>query len=208
MQRYRSSVFGLAIGLALAIAACGGDPMGVNSGDHLTDAEIQAVFNAFGDAVGGVNASAHRMAPLDGPQMVDIDVSQDISVSAPCNVGGEISLNGSVVGTVNDETFASDLEMEIGVQFDACGIESEPNTISVDGEIDFYSHIVINEGGFSAEGSQEGGFSFTTSDERSGSCAIKIDFDATYTEGSSVQSSLTGSVCGRSAAEFDAYTGT
>jgi hypothetical protein len=199
---------GMAIGLALTLAACGGDPVGVNSGDELTDTEIQAIFNAFGGAFSSVGASAHASAPLDGMQMAEIDVDQEVNVSAPCNLGGEISLNGSVDGTVDDETFASNLEMEVGVQFDACGVASDQNTLTVDGEIDFYSHVVLNDGSFSADGWQRGGFEFATNDGRSGSCAIDIEFSASYTEGTSAQSSVTGRVCGRSASELEAYTGT
>ena len=109
---------------------------------------------------------------------------------------------------MNDETFASDIEMEVGVQFDACGIPSDQNTLTVDGTVEFYSHVVLNDGSFSVDGTQIGGFSFTSDDGRSGSCAIDIDFSASYTEGSSAQSSVTGTVCGRSANQFEAYTGT
>jgi len=199
---------GLAVGLALTMAACGGDPVGVNSGDELSDTEIQAIFNAFGGALDGVDASASRVAPQDGIQMADIDVNQSVNVSTDCNLGGEISLSGSVEGTVDDETFASNLEMGIGIQFDACIIASEENTVSVDGDIQFDSHIVINEGAFSVDGSQVGGFDFTTNDGRIGSCAIDIDFSASFSEGTSAQSSVTGTVCGRSASQFEAYTGT
>ena len=208
MQRYQKTTIGLAAGLALTLAACGGDPLGVNAGDELTDAEIQAIFNAFSGAVGGIDASAHVAAPVDGIQMADIHVDQDVSVSTQCSLGGEISLDGSVDGTVNDETFASDIEMEVGVQFDACGIPSDQNTLTVDGTVEFYSHVVLNDGSFSVDGTQIGGFSFTSDDGRSGSCAIDIDFSASYTEGSSAQSSVTGTVCGRSANQFEAYTGT
>jgi hypothetical protein len=198
----------LAAGLALTLAACGDDPVGVNSGDELSDAEIQAIFNAFGGAFSDVNAAAHVVAPADGIQMADIHVDHSVDVSTACALGGEIALNGSVNGTVNDETFASDLEMEVGVQFDACGIASDQNTLTVDGNIEFDSHIVLSETEFSASGSQEGGFEFTTNDGRSGSCAIDIDFSASYVEGTSAQSSVTGTVCGRSASQFEAYTGT
>jgi hypothetical protein len=201
-------MFGLAVGLALTLTACGGDPVGVTSGDELTDTEIQAIFNAFGGAIGGMDGSASRVAPQDGIQMAEIKVNRSVSVSTPCNLGGEISLNGSVEGTVDDETFASNLEMGIGVQFDACVIPSEQNTVSVDGEIQVDSRVVLNEGSFSVDGSQVGGFEFTTDDGRIGSCAVDIEFSASSTDGTSAQSSLSGTVCGRSASRFEAYTGT
>lgn len=208
MQTYHKSMSGLAVGLTLTLAACGGDLVGVNSGDELSDTEIQAIFNAFSGALDGVDASASRVAPQDGIQMADIDVNQSVNISTDCNLGGEISLSGSVEGTVDDETFASNLEMGIGIQFDACIIASEENTVSVDGDIQFDSHVVISEGAFSVDGSQVGGFDFTTNDGRIGSCAIDIDFSASLSEGTSAQSSVTGTVCGRSASQFEAYTGT
>jgi hypothetical protein len=198
----------LAVGLALTLVACGDNPVGVNSGDELTDAEIQAIFNAFSGAFSDVNASAHVVAPADGIQMADIQVDHSVNVTAPCALGGEITLDGSVNGTVNDETFASDLVMEVDVLFAACGVASDQNTLTVDGDIEFDSHVVLSETEFSANGSQEGGFEFTTNDGRSGSCAIDIEFSASYTEGTSAQSSVSGRVCGRSASQFEAYTGT
>ena len=208
MQRYQKAMSGLAAGLALTLAACGGDPVGVNSGDELTDAEIQTVFDAFSGAIGGVDASASRVAPQDGIQMAEITVNQSVNVTTGCDLGGEISLSGSVEGTVDDETFASNLEMGIGVQFDACAVASDQNTVTVDGDIQFDSHVVIDEGSFSVDGTQVGGFDFTTNDGRIGSCAIDIDFSASFTEGTSAQSSVSGTVCGRSASQFEAYTGT
>lgn len=208
MRMYHKSMSGLAVGLALTMTACGGDLVGVNSGDELSDTEIQAIFNAFSGALDGVDASASRVAPQDGIQMADIDVNQSVNISTDCNLGGEISLSGSVEGTVDDETFASNLEMGIGIQFYACIIASEENTVSVDGGIQFDSHVVIDDEAFSVDGSQVGGFDFTTDDGRIGSCAIDIDFSASLSDGTSAQSSVTGTVCGRSASQFEAYTGT
>lgn len=208
MKSNQKWIASLAVGLALTLAACGDNPVGVNSGDELSDAEIQAVFNAFSGAFSNVNASAHAAAPVEGIQMADIQVDHSVDVSTACALGGEIGLNGSVDGTVNDETFASDLEMEVGVAFDACGVASDQITLTVDGEIDFYAHVVVGETSFSADGWQRGGFEFTTNDGRSGSCAIDIDFSASYTEGTSAESSVSGTVCGRSASQFEAYTGT
>jgi hypothetical protein len=207
MELFRKAMSGLTIGLVLALAACGDNPVGVNSGDELSDAEIQAVFNAFGGAFSNVDASAHVVAPAEGIQMADIQVDQSVDVSTQCALGGGIALSGSVKGTVNDETYASNLVMEVGVGFDACGVPSDEVTLTVDGDVDFYAAVVIGEGSFSTEGWQRGGFDFTTDDGRSGSCAINIDFDASYTEGESAQSNVSGEVCGRSASQFDAYTG-
>ena len=57
-------------------------------------------------------------------------------------------------------------------------------------------------------GSQIGGFDFTTGDGRVGSCAIDLTFDVSYATGSPQNSTVIGEVCGRSAADFEPYTGT
>jgi hypothetical protein len=207
MQRYSKYISGLTAALVLFVGGCGDDPLGVNSGDELTDDEIQAIFNAFGGAIGDASPSASRVAAHDGIQLAEIEVNQSVSVTAPCALGGEIALEGSVNGIVDDETYESDLQMGITAQFDGCVVQGEANTVTVDGEIVFDAHFLLDADAFSVDGDQIGGFSFTTSDERNGSCAIEIEFSASYTTGTSATSTVSGSVCGRSAEQFEAYTG-
>jgi hypothetical protein len=100
--------------------------------------------------------------------------------------------------------------MGVTVDFAACSFPSNDLTVTVDGQPDitFQADFLLTQESLSVDGSQRGGFSFTTSDGRAGSCAIDIEFDASYTTGSAAVSSVSGTVCGRSAAAFEAYTGT
>jgi hypothetical protein len=209
MKKHIRIISGLATALSLTLSACGDDPLGVNSGDELSDAEIQALFNQLGEALGDVSPSASIVRAPDGLQLAEISVDQSVSVTAPCQ-SGTISVDGSVSGTVDDQTFESDLSMGVTVDFAACSFPSNDLTVTVDGQPDitFQADFLLTQESLSVDGSQRGGFSFTTSDGRAGSCAIDIEFDASYTTGSAAVSSVSGTVCGRSAAAFEAYTGT
>jgi hypothetical protein len=208
MKRFAKSISVLAASSMLALAACGDDPTGVNSGDQLTEAEIQALLNHVGEAIGGVSPSASMVGTPEGIQLVDID--QSVSVTAPCQAG-EVSVSGSVEGTVDDVTYDSDLLMKVTLDYDGCVIPTEETTFTVDGAPDIYfeADFMLRETEFSVSGLQRGGFRFTASDGREGSCAIDLRFDASYTSGasSSVTSSVTGTICSRSASAFEAYSG-
>ncbi|MDH3456279.1 MAG: hypothetical protein OER90_05505 [Gemmatimonadota bacterium] len=207
MRRHISIISGMAAALALTLSACSESPLGVNAGDQLSDAEIQALFNQLGEALGDPSPSASVAAP-EGLQLTEIRVNQDVSVTAPCQ-SGTISLDGSVSGTIDDQTLEGDLRMGVSVDFDACTFPAEQITVTVDGapKIEFQADYLFAQESFSVEGYQRGGFEFTTSDGRVGSCAIDLTFDASYTTGSATVSTMNGTVCGRSAASFEGYTG-
>lgn len=208
-MRYSRFISVSIAGLALTVAACGDNPLGVNSGDALSDAEIQALFNQMGDALGDVSPSANLVAALDGIQLAEISVDESVSVTAPCQ-SGTISVDGSVSGTVDDQTFESDLTMGVTLDFAACVVPADSITVTVDGQPDitYSAHFRLTQDSLVVDGSQLGGFSFTTSDGRAGSCAIDVTFDASYATGSAAVSTVSGTVCGRSASQFEAYTGT
>jgi hypothetical protein len=202
----------LPVSAALAVLSAGcGDSIGVgvDSGDPLTDAEVQALLNELGNAIGDVGA-AHMTAPIDGPQLAEINVNQSVDVTTSCQASGTIRVDGDIEGTVDDETFESDLSLTLTLDFNDCGVPVETNTITVNGppglqyDIDF----LIGQEDFSISGTLKGGFSFSATDLREGSCAVDLDFSASYSSGgSSLSSSVTGTVCGRSGDTFEPYTG-
>ena len=51
MYKHSNRLACLAAGVALAVAACGDDPTGTNSGDQLTAVEVQALFTALGSSL-------------------------------------------------------------------------------------------------------------------------------------------------------------
>ncbi len=213
MRRSRITV-GIAAGLSIAVAGCGGDEavLGVNSGDQLSDPEIQALFNALGTAIGGIGASPHVVGAQDGPALAPagtISVNQSVNETASCE-SGTIGVKGTVAGTIDDETFESDLSMHLTLSFGTCAFTAETQTITVSNPpgIVYDMDFTMGQSSFSASGSQIGGFDFNTGDGRVGSCAIDLTFDVSYTTGGPQNSTVTGEVCGRSAADFEPYTGT
>lgn len=81
--------------MAFALAGCEDDPLGVNSGDPLTESEMQAVFFAISDAFSNLN-----FAPAaSGPARTTISVNESFSGTAPCAVDGTMDANGCVVST-------------------------------------------------------------------------------------------------------------
>jgi hypothetical protein len=205
----------VAAGLSIAVSGCGGDDavLGVNAGDQLTDAEIQALFNELGTAIGGLGAVPHVVAAQDGPMLAPsgtISIDQSVDESAPCE-SGTIGIKGDVEGTVDDESFEADLSMRLTLSFNDCAVSAETQTITLANPpgLVYDMDFLMGEESFSTSGTQIGGFDFTTGDGRTGSCAIDLSFDVSYTMGSGTQNStITGEVCGRSAANFQPYTGT
>jgi hypothetical protein len=197
--------FWCATALIALLAACGGDPTGTNSGDQLTNEEIQALFNVMGQAFSGIGVASPEMA--GGAAAVPVNESIDVSV--PCASGGTIDVSGSLNGSIDETTFDSDLSMDVKWVFHGCLVTTAANTLTVDGdpEINFDAHIVFTQTDMSMDGSEVGGLKFTTSDDRAGSCALDIDFSTTINFGdNSYSNTLSGSVCGVSASSFEAFT--
>jgi hypothetical protein len=211
----RSKLFtGLAAGLIVAIAGCGGDAnlVGVDSGDPLTDAEIQTLFNELGQAIGSIGASAQVVSAQDGPMrapMGTISVNRSIDETAACDAG-TLGVKGRVEGTVDDETFETDMTMDFTLSFNTCTVSSESGSVTLDNPpgIAYILDMDMGQESYSISGSQKGGFSFTTSDDRMGSCSIDLTFDLSYDSGTGQSNVVTGTVCGRSAEGFQPYTGT
>lgn len=189
--------------LVFGLSACGGDdPTGINSGDPLTEAEIQEVLLALFGALDAVELPTQAAAAA--PAMVS--VSQTFDASAPCEGGGTISLNGGVNGTVDDVTGAYDVSFSLTMDPNSCTVPSSSGSITLNGSPDlrFAFDYEGDDSQFTAAGRYEGGIAFTHSDGRSGSCAFDLDFNITadFTGGSSTQST-SGSVCGVSANQFE-----
>jgi len=192
-MRKAARFFALAAGLALFVTACGSDgPTGTNSGDPLTTQEALdvyaqlnlAVSQALGGAVPGPAASpGEAMDPIP-------------NVSADCPYGGSVSVSGDVdAGNFGQNggsisfTFTENISgckvMSGGYTFTVNG---DPN-IAINGDID----VSIDGQAYDISGTYDldGGFSYTSDDGRSGSCAMDVSVNyGTF--------SVSGSICGQS----------
>lgn len=192
--------------LALGLSACGGDddPLGVNSGDPLTQDEIQAVFFALSEVFASLND-----APAAGPARATVAVSETFSASAPCPNGGTISANGSANGTVDDVTFELDLTYRLRLTPSGCVVETESAVVTLESSpyIQLDMDFLLTETLLEASGSQTGGIAFTSSDGRSGSCAFDVQFSTTANlDTQQGSSSTSGTVCGVSASGLQVWS--
>jgi hypothetical protein len=169
----------------------------VNSGDPLTEDEIQLVFLAISDAFSNLS-----FAPAAGPARAQISVNESFNGSAPCSEGGTISANGSANGTVDDVTYELDLTYMLRMTPNGCAVPTETEVITLDGApyLQLDMDFLLTETTIEVSGSQSGGIAFTSTDGRSGSCAFDVQFTTTANldtlEGTS---SASGTVCGVSA---------
>lgn len=158
MLSYIRSLPVLTLALLLSTAACGGDD---DDGDTLTEAQATQAFESMGDAVSVVTAELEADS-----------TSGNVSVSASCSGGGDVSADGQ---WVTGESFALDLA------FDGCAV----NGITIDGAISY--DAAGNE--TSATLSIDGRVTF--SGDVSGTCNIDLTMTLSATT-----IHLSGSMCG------------
>lgn len=201
MSKLRTKLLTAAV--ALTAIGCGGDgdPLGMNSGDPLTEAELQVVFLAISDAFAYIGAAPAAAAPA----RATYSASESFDASAPCESGGTIAANGNASGTADDVTGELDLTYHLRMTPSGCTVPTETGTITLDGApyIQLDMDFSLSQALLSISGSQSGGISFTSSDGRAGSCAFDVDFSGSVDlEAQTGSSSTTGTVCGVSASNL------
>ena len=202
MRRMSTSLIGLTTALTLTVVACGDDPTGVTAGDELTSSEVTAVLAALSSAFASVGAGAQA-----GPAQAPISVSETFDVSVPCE-SGTLDVSGSISGTVDDVTFDTDLTTTVRWDPNACAVSDGTNTFTVDGApyIDLALDLTSTQDLVTVSGTQSGGFSFTSSDGRTGSCSMDVTFSI-VTTATSVDATVTGTICGQNASGFETLGG-
>lgn len=201
-MRISRNLIGLITALALSVLACGEDATGVTSGDELTSAEVAVVIAVLGSAFDSVGVAAQQVAAA-GPALAAINISENFSLSVPCE-SGTLDVSGSMDGTVDDQTFAMDATLEVSWDPNGCVVSDDINTFTVNGapRVTVTLDISSSEDIVSISGTETGGFSFTSSDGRSGSCALDVTFSL-VTTATSVDSTITGTICGLQASSFE-----
>ena len=190
---------------ASAFAACGDDgPTGVQ-GDPLSQEEVQAVFAALSGAFSqvGVPSASPAMDGVPSPSFAPEAVNDTFDFSSNCEVSGTIAAVGAVTGTVDNETFDSDLDYQLTITPNACTVTNQQNTLVVDGNpsIAISMDMQFSETVFAVSGTYTGGLAYSTGDGRSGSCTINLSFNFNANG-----QSVSGQVCGIAGNHFQAYT--
>ncbi len=200
MRKVFNSFIGLSTALALTVVACSDTATGVTSGDELTSVEVAAVMAALGSAFESVGVAPPVAV---GPALAPISINESFNESIPCE-SGTLDLSGSMTGSVDDQTFDIDIMMDVSWDPNACVVTDGTNTFTVDGapRVDLTLDMTSTQDALTLSGTETGGFSFTTSDGRSGSCALDVTFSV-VTVGSNVTSTVTGTICGHPASSFE-----
>ncbi len=181
--------------LTLLVAACSGDSVTETTGDMLSAQEVQELFAALSTINGNVLPLAAPQAP--GPQLAPVPVNESFNESAPCPGGGSLSVSGNIKGTVDDETFAADLEFDLTQDMSNCGVTTASNllfTLNGEPDIDIVGDMAMSETSFSGTLSYTGGFAWVSDDERAGVCGVS--FDVSFSSASQT-GTYSGEICGQ-----------
>lgn len=201
MTNLRTS-FVLAV-TATVLTGCKSDPLGTNSGDPLTEAEIQTFFYALSDAFSSFSSGPAAV----GPALATASYSDSFNATADCATSGSMRGSVSVRATVTDEPLVVDATYRVRVTPDLCVVPTESGSITVDGGpyLQMDVDLLLTEATIEFDGSYGGGIGFTASDGRSGSCRFDVDFSGSVTS-TSASSAVSGTVCGVSVAATEAFT--
>jgi hypothetical protein len=201
MRKISTSLIGLTAALTLTLVACGDDDgTGVDSGDPLTADEVAAVLAALGSALAEAGPAGAQAAGAQVP----ISVTEIFDITFPCVEGGNIVVSGGVSGTFDNETGDSDLATTVTWDPNACVVSTDNNTFTVDGtpHIELAFDLTTTQDGFTADGTETGGFSYTSSDGRSGGCSFDVTYSIVATE-TSIDATISGTICGQNATAFE-----
>ena len=202
-----------AVLLAISLVACGGDDDPVGMNDPLSEAESTALANilvfqitsfaddevpfAFAD-----DEVPFALAPAATPAQAPYSITEQVSVTLPCALGGSMDLSGS--STVTGDTESDDVLSAIvslvtvhrgcvavdegtGSQFTMTGAPNITFTVELLGDIN---------AGLSVQGTAIGSVRWETPDDRVGLCGIDLSFASSLNFLTGVGTSTTeGQVC-------------
>jgi len=196
-----------AAGGLVLFAACSdsGSPTGPGGSGEISAAEAAAISDFmvgqaftgwdFG-SIGGSSVQADRQAALQSGVPIAIDYTA--SAEGPCPEGGTVAATVSVEGSIDDQTLAGDLDLEVVTSATSCGIVAEGTGFTIDTSPD-----LTLTGGFSFADGQlvgestltyAGAILWSSEDGRSGSCT----YDVVVTLTASSTAVASGTACGTS----------
>ena len=188
------------LGGVIAIAACSDDTT-APTGDRLSREE--ALFIASQIVASGDQSTLSAQQNAQTSARVDPrTITQDLKLSAPCPRGGQVHLDFDVDLSFDAAVGSLELDLAGSLQHDACAFERAGVIFTLDGnpDIDFDAHAEARNHQPAGEHTFEvnGAFRWSTSDGRSGTCAIAIDAVTKFTDRTRT---IEGEVCGHTFSE-------
>ena len=180
------------------VTACGGDstgPKGTLSSTESAELAMQLSSTVQGSAATSAASSMMRLPA--GLNLSAAPVSLSLDTTVPCPLGGQTHLTLTVNGTVDQAAQTATLDLTGTNAPQECGYHLKHVDVVVTGNPNLTqsAHVAVDHG--APVGAQtftsNGGFNWSTSDGRSGSCSLEYSATADY---SSNTVTVHGTVCG------------
>jgi len=146
-------------------------------------------------------AAASRVpAPGEGVSMslagVPINIDWALSVSTACDEGGTFAVTGAVTGTIDDQTQAGTLALDVATSMTDCGFLAEDQIfmfttnpdLQLEGMVSWDQNGLVGTSTFT----YIGGIDWSAADGRSGSCS----FDLMVSLAQDGAETASGTICG------------
>lgn len=194
MRRQLYMLVVLIVSLSLGLAACGDDSP-TQSGDSLSEAEVEVMMEAFLGA-GGLFFLGGGFSGVNG----DIALQEiDIDESLPCSGGGSVRTTGTLSVSEQGESFGWSLTQTHNSCVETASSNGSTWTFNGAPSISTTFSGSVAESSFNYQGAQTGGIAWS-SDGNSGTCQINLSYNMTGSD-TSVSVSVTGSVCGHNVSQ-------
>ena len=193
-----------AVLLTISLVACGGDDDPVGMNDPLSEAESTALANILVSQITLFvdDEAPSALAPAATPAQAPFSITEQVSATQPCALGGSMDLSGS--STLTGDTESDDglsaivslvavhrgcvaVDEGTGFQFTMTGAPNITFTVELLGDIN---------AGLSVQGTAIGSVRWETPDDRVGLCGIDLSFASSLNFVTGVGTSTTeGQVC-------------
>lgn len=177
--------------------------------DQLSRAEALSLASAIlasGETATSASAGAQSTTIPEGVDAVPIEFTHTHQSSHPCPAGGTVAFDLAVDGTADDETGSLAFTLTGSQTHADCAFPHDGATITVNGDPDlqFSASAAMTNHLPSAPFTYAvlGGFTFATSDGRSGECLVDID---AVTDFQARQRTFTAQVCGHSISQTTSW---
>ncbi len=167
------------------------DGLSADEVDALASTMADEAFAASGDVAIAVNDAGVGIQPA-------VVVTTTFTVTRTCPGGGDVTFEGERVRDWDRETRDGTMDMTMTKTHNACVRTPRQHAVTINGDPDIQVvvHRARETGDWSGEQtmSLDGGFTWSTDDDRSGSCVV--DIDVVYDPDTRTRT-VTGTFCNR-----------
>lgn len=197
----RTRVGTIALLATLGLGACGDGATAPGATLSGPEAEAIATFlmtSSLDASDQGFAAAPAATDPLTARAVVDID--ETVTAVIPCPLGGSVAVSQAVVGSVDTETGAMDLDAAQVQTHQDCAARDQEGSFDfvLNGAPDVNTSLTLSVDGLGAldmGGSMTGAIDWSSGD-RSGTCSLTMEFSGGMDANGAASFTLAGSICG------------